>query len=423
MFTLFVVTTLIAGLVATLSATAARVISEMQWHELEELCQQQQKPDLFSQIIDRRDQLDFGVGILKMVSFAVAACGAFAWLAGRQTIVDDPVRFVYIVSLIAFVSVVLGSWIPSAVAKIGSAHFLYYTWRWWWTVSLIAWPLLVGGNFVAAIFARASGVEEDEDEEEAFEDEILSMISEAENEGVLEADRADMIEGVMDLDDAAVTKVMTPRSQVDVLDVETSWDEMLEFVVESGRTRIPVFGEKIDNVVGVLFAKDLIRESMRSESKRRPLRKLVRKPLFAADSQKLDEMLSRFLEGRMHMAIVQDEYGGFAGVVTIEDVLEEIVGEIEDETDESQPKQIEIVNAQEAIVEGSTPIDMINEQMGLTLSDEDEFGTVGGLIMSHLKDIPRPGHEFTIDHVHFEIVEANRRSIRQVKVSIVDDAS
>ena len=415
----------ICFVVATLSASAVRSIAEMTWHELEELCQQRQRPELFGKIFDARDEIEFGVGILKMVTIAVgatAATVALLYTHDAQTLTS--MHFCYIATLIAFACVVAGSWIPWAVARIGAPQYLYYTWRWWWAVSFFAWPLLVGGNFVVAIFERASGQEEDdEDEEESFEDEILSIVNEAENEGALEENRANMIEGVIDLDDADVTKVMTPRSKVDLMEISTDWDEMLAQVVESERTRIPVYEDKIDNVIGILYAKDLLKESLRSESKRRTLRKLLRKPLFVADSQLLDEMLKQFLAGRMHMAIVHDEYGGLAGVVTIEDVLEEIVGEIQDEKDEMEPQEIKMLGPGEAEVEGSTAIDAINEKMGLTLPDEEEFGTVGGLIMSHLKDIPRPGHEITFDNVTIEIVEANRRSIRLVRVKLNDEAA
>jgi CBS domain containing-hemolysin-like protein len=218
-------------------------------------------------------------------------------------------------------------------------------------VSIAFWPLLFCGRLVGTIFERASGTEEEnEDEEDAFEEEILSILSEAENDGVVEAERADMIEGVMDLDDHDLTKVMTPRSRIDALDVSSSWEEMLRFAVDSGRTRIPVFEEKIDNILGILFVKDLLKESLRNEKKRRSLRKLLRAPILAPDTTKLDEMLKTFLAGRMHMAVVTDEYGGLAGVVTIEDVIEEIVGEIEDETDNSKPLPFKFIHKNEAEV-------------------------------------------------------------------------
>ena len=409
----------VAGLVITiLASTANRCLYDVAWHELEDLCQKHKKEMLFGRILDLREQLEFGVGILQALAIALTSCFAFIWLTGNTSTANfSAFSLVCIFTLISFLNVACSVWIPWAVARIGAEQFLYFTWRWWWLVSVIFWPLLIGGKFVGAIFVRASGSdEEDEDEEDAFEEEILSILSEAENDGVVEAERADMIEGVMDLDDHDLTKVMTPRSRIDALDVSSSWEEMLNFAVDSGRTRIPVYEEKIDNILGILFVKDLLRESLRNESKRRPLSKLLRDPIVAPDTTKLDEMLKNFLAGRMHMAVVTDEYGGLAGVVTIEDVLEEIVGEIEDETDNSKPQPFKFIDKYEAEVTAELPIDELNEKLGLALPEEEEFATVGGLLMAQNNRIPRVGHEIEIGDIKFVIMEANRRSIRRVRV-------
>ncbi len=408
-----------AGLVlTTLASTANRCLYDVAWHELEDLCQQRKKDATFGKILDLREQLEFGVGILQTVAISLTACFAILWLIGDAT--ASSISFVNTLSLlilISFTLVACATWIPWAIAKIGAEQFLYFTWRWWWLFSVASWPLLVGGKFVGAIFQRASGTDEDEeDEEDAFEEEILSILSEAENDGVVEAERADMIEGVMDLDDYDITKVMTPRSRIDALDVTACWEDMLKFAVDSGRTRIPVYEDRIDNIQGILFVKDLLRESLRSDDKRRSLRKLLRKPISAPDTTQLDEMLKTFLAGRMHMAVVTDEYGGLAGVVTIEDILEEIVGEIEDETDNSPPQPFKLIHKHEAEIAADLPIDELNEKMGLTLPEDEEYATVGGLLMTQNNRIPRVGHEIEIDEIKFVILEANRRSIRRVRV-------
>jgi CBS domain containing-hemolysin-like protein len=369
-------------------------------------------------MLDLREQLEFGIGILQTVLITLTACFAFSWLAADAALNNIPTLIIASrLGLIAIATVACATWIPWAIAKIGAEHFLYYTWRWWWLFSVISWPLLMIGKIVGKIFLRASGSdEEEEDEEEAFEEEILSILSEAENDGVVEAERADMIEGVMDLDDHRVTKVMTPRSRIDALEISASWEEMVKFAVESGRTRIPVFEQEIDNIVGILYVKDLLRESLRDEHKRRSLRKLLRDPISTPATTQLDEMLKIFLAGRMHLAVVEDEYGGLAGVVTIEDILEEIVGEIEDETDDSPPLPFKLVRSNEAEVSGDLPIDELNEKLGVTLPEEEEFATVAGLLMANQNRIPSVGHEIVIDDIKFEIIEANRRSIRQVRV-------
>lgn len=415
---------MIGGFIATtMAATAAYVLQECSWHELEEYCQQKRKSDVFSRIFDYRDQMHFGAVILQMIATAVATCSAIGWLLrSRNFEALEWTGLLSMMGLVAFGLIFFSGWIPWAIERIGANQFLFHTWRWWWGVSAFAWPLLVGANVVSNLFVRASGQhEEEDDEEEAFEDEILSMVSEGEHDGFLEPDTADMIEGVMELDDTDVAAIMTPRSKIDALEVNTTWDEMLEFAVESGRTRIPVYEDKIDNIRGILYAKDLLRESMRSESKRRTMAKLLRTPIFIPDSTHLDEMLNKFLCNRVHLAIVQDEYGGLAGIVTIEDILEEIVGEIVDETDDERAAEIEVLNDNEADVEGSVNIDVLNERMGLTLPEDDDYDTVSGLIMRELNEVPRSGHELVIGNVQFKIQQSSRRSIELVRITVLDE--
>jgi CBS domain containing-hemolysin-like protein len=415
---------MIGGFVVTaFSAIATLVLNEIAWHELEEYCKQKKQPEIFGRIFELRDQLALGAGILQMVATAVATVAMAGWLLESRSVAEISGWDGWgIFGLVAFCMVFVGSWIPWAVARIGSVPFLFGTWRWWWIVSSLAWPLMVGGRFVSAMFVRASGrTDEVDDEEEAFEDEILSMVSEGEQDGFLEPDARDMIEGVMELDDNDVATVMTHRSKVDALAEGTTWENMVTFVVESGRTRIPVYKNKIDNIVGLLYAKDLLRESLRSESKRRPLSKLLRDPLFVPESTLLDEMLSKFLHVRTHMAIVQDEYGGLAGVITIEDILEEIVGEIVDETDKDMSDDITILNPNQADVLGTVHIGLLNETLGVELPEDDQFDTVSGLIMHQLNEIPRSGRELTVGKVQFNIQEANRRQIKSVRVTLLDE--
>ena len=416
---------LIGLALATFSAIAFHVIKEMPWHEMEDYCQlrsQKGKQDLFGTIFDLREEMELGAGVLQMVALAIAVLSTGAWfLFPTEGVGFTLSRLLTVAGLMAFALVVTQVWVPRAVAKIAAPAFLYRTWRWWKVVSLVGFPFFVGERFVSEMFARASGQEEDEDaEEEAVEDEILSLASEAQHDGLLESQTVDMIEGIMDLDDFTVVKVMKPRSGVDAMDVSTDWEEMLTFVVKSGRTRIPIFDGKIDNIVGILFAKDLLRESLKKPNKRRSLEKLIRPPMTVLATTQLDTMLREFLDGRMHMAIVRDEYGGLAGVVTIEDVLEEIVGEIVDETDAEEEVLIRKCGKQTIEVAGRAPIDMVNEELATQLPEVDDFATVAGLLMWELKQLPRPGQQLVFENVRFEVKEVNLREIRRVRIEVLD---
>lgn len=411
---------IVAMVVSTLAATAAQVLYGFAKHELEEYCERRGNKALFGRIIDDYERMALGAETLRITSTTFFLASAVGWLVETQGIHELTITsWVAVVLLITVVMLLSNSWIPFTILRIAAPQFLFHTWKIWWTVSLIVWPMMIGGEFVHELVQRAAGVEEEEDdEEEALEDEIRSIVSEGERDGLLEADERDMIEGVIELDEKDVGSVMSPRSRVDSMEVNTDWDEMLEFAVNCGRTRIPVYEEKPDNVIGILYTKDLLRESLRSEVKRKALKKLLREPIVVPESTALDEMLQQFKNRRVHLAIVQDEYGGMAGVVTIEDVLEEIVGEIVDETDNEQRSEIQITSPGNAQVLGIANLAEVNEVLGLELPENEEFDTIGGLIMNELKEIPRVGRSVVIGSATFTIDKASRRMIEQLTVRV-----
>ncbi|MEM9409814.1 MAG: hemolysin family protein [Planctomycetota bacterium] len=414
--------TLSAWFLTLLSAIAHQVIREVSWHELEEYCQQK-RSNRFGQIFDLRDSISLGTLLLKMLSASSAVAGTCFLMMGPAAEVS-PRTFWWSLLLVILGLTFAGGLIPWAVSQVSATGFLFRTWRIWWLVSSLATPLIASATILEQTLFRASGISNEEQEEldeEAAEDEIMSMVAEAEHDGHIDEEKRDMIEGVMELDDNDVGQVMTPRSRIDALDIEAEWEQMLMIVVESGRTRIPIYQDSIDNVIGILYAKDILRESLKSESKRKPLAKLIREPIEVPDSTLLDEMLQKFLDQHVHMAIVKDEYGGVAGVVTIEDVLEEIVGEIVDETDEEEMDDIRQIDDSSAEVAGTTHLNRLNEAMGLTLPEDQEFDTVAGLIMRELNEIPRSGKDIIFDNVRFRVEQANRRGIELVLVEVLAD--
>jgi CBS domain containing-hemolysin-like protein len=328
------------------------------------------------------------------------------------------------IAVCAIALLVCCSWIPWGVAHFAAAPFLFHTWRFWWLVALLTWPVTIGVRTFSGLTRRISGqVEIDEDEEQIFEDEIRSMASEGERGGWLEARVRDMLEGILDLDDTAVAKVMTPRSRVDSLDVNADWEAMLKFVVETERTRLPVFRQTINNVVGILYTKDLLTEFLKPKEQRRPLEKLLRKPIYVPESTRLDVMLRTFLQSRVHMAIVHDEYEAVSGIVTIEDILEEIVGEIQDETDVAEPVAIERLNESEVRVAGGALLEQLNQELGLQLPEDQDFDTVAGLIMHRLHEIPRRGVKVVVGNVELEVQQATQRSVDQIKLRILENGA
>jgi CBS domain containing-hemolysin-like protein len=276
-------------------------------------------------------------------------------------------------------------------------------------------PLTWGVILFESPLSRLVGrVQVEEDEEEAFEEEIRSIVTEGLYDGVLAPDAREMIEGVIELADGDVMDIMTPRSNIDAIDIDSPWPEILDLVIESGRTRYPVYEGQLDQIIGILYVKDLLAEYRRGHP--RDLRELLRKPSFVPTTKPLNAMLQTFLRAHSHLAIVVDEYQSVAGVVTIEDVLEEIVGEIVDESDKEEENEVRWLSEDTAEVLGTTHVDTVNQEFGLELDEPDDYDTLAGLVISRLGRIPTVGESIQVDGVQFTVIEANRRRINRLLI-------
>ncbi|MCP4465066.1 MAG: HlyC/CorC family transporter [Planctomycetaceae bacterium] len=416
-----------AILIASASATAVQVLHEFYRHKLEEYCRRRGNLDWHTRIIELREELALGASTLQMISIATALiCGLLSFFHDRSIATASSFALLGLIGLWSLILLAANCWIPWGVRKIAAPSFLYRTWRLWWAVALLLAPLTAGVEVVSTLFQRMTGKEEiPESEEDTFEEEIKSMVSEGEHDGMLDHDAREMIEGVFELDDSVVGKVMTPRSKVDVVDVSTSLTEVTRLTAENGRTRLPVVEGQFQNaqdVIGILLAKDLLAQHVIEPGAQKSLRELVRDVMVVPQTKLLDEMLQQFLDNRTHMALVVDEYGSVAGVITMEDILEEIVGEIVDEKDDDQPEDGQIIWIHEKVVEadGTVRIDRLNDELGLALPENGEFDTLSGLIMSSLKTIPKRGQQLQIDEVQVNIEQASRRSIERVRLTILD---
>jgi magnesium and cobalt transporter len=243
-------------------------------------------------------------------------------------------------------------------------------------------------------------------------EEIHDIIQQTEVE--LDAEEKSMLSGVLEVSETQVREVMVPRSQMVVIDIEQDFDEILAVILESGHSRFPVIGEDRDEVLGVLLAKDLLRLFGNDAGKDLALKTLLRPAAVIPESKRLNTLLKEFRDSHNHMAIVVDEYGGVAGLLTIEDVLEEIVGEIDDEHDHEEAEFIRPDGDQNGspsfAVRALTRVEDFNKYFECALSDE-EYDTIGGLVMHELGRLPRLGETVGIGGFEFAVVEADERRI------------
>jgi magnesium and cobalt transporter len=244
---------------------------------------------------------------------------------------------------------------------------------------------------------------------------LLGSLREAAERGLIDADALTMLEGVLAVADLQVRDIMVPRAQMVVVRRPTAASRIIEVVVESGHSRYPVMDEDKDDIVGILLAKDLLRFSATARE-RFDIREYMRPALFVPESKRLNVLLKEFRRNRNHMAIVVDEYGGVAGLVTIEDVIEQIVGEIDDEFDVDDDVNIRRDGARQFTVRGVTRISEFNEYFGARLSEEEGVDTIAGLLMKQLGRLPRRGETASLDGFEFRVMRVDRRRIDALRV-------
>jgi magnesium and cobalt transporter len=246
--------------------------------------------------------------------------------------------------------------------------------------------------------------------------ELVEMLRAAARAGMLDADALSMIQGVLRVSDLQVRDIMVPRSQMVVLERDSGPQSLLPSVTESGHSRFPVIGDDRDQVVGILLAKDLLRHYAEGATGAFDIREVLRPAVFVPESKRLNVLLKEFRASRNHMAIVVDEYGGVSGLVTIEDVIEEIVGEIADEYDTDEDQTIRREGDRQFAVLALTRVAEFNDYFASKFSDE-EYDTIGGLVMHQFGRLPRRGEAVTMDGLEFKVLRADRRRIDQLRVT------
>ncbi len=251
-------------------------------------------------------------------------------------------------------------------------------------------------------------------------EDLVEVIRDSEQNALIDPDTRDMLEGVMDISDQRVRDIMIPRSQIVTLKRNQTLDECLDVIIDSAHSRFPVISEDKDHIEGLLMAKDLL-PFMRSDSEEFSIDKVLRQAVVVPESKRVDRLLKEFRSQRYHMAIVIDEFGGVSGLVTIEDILELIVGEIEDEYDDEDDVDIRQLSLHSYSVRALTQIEDFNDAFGTRFSDE-EVDTVGGLVMQAFGHLPTRGETIEIDNYQFKVAMADSRKIIQLHVKIPDDA-
>jgi CBS domain containing-hemolysin-like protein len=412
-----------ALIIASLAAIGAQTLRDFSRSQLRELLEQRELLPRYDEIIDQHQRAALGAESLRVVFSALAAAALAGYLkpeVAAQSFWSDVLllsaKVVGGVILLWFFIL----WFPLAVGRTMAESIVARTWPVWRAIGKLAVPAEFGARFIERILSWLSGKHAKPLTEEELEEEIREVVTEGQREGLLEEDAREMIESVIALGEVHVSEIMTPRTDMVSIPIDLDWDEALKAVIASGHTRFPVYNKNRDDVVGILHIKDMLEELARGgRDARRPISELLRKPFFVPESKAVDELLQEFQHGRNHIAVVMDEFGGVSGLVTIEDVLEEIVGEITDEHDEASAEGIKCTSDTICEASAKVRIDELNDRMGLHLPAGEHFDTVGGFVFHQFGRIPHVGEEVTWDGVKIKVLEATRRRINRVAIEVL----
>lgn len=330
-----------------------------------------------------------------------------------------PIVMVLITLGISYISLVFGELVPKRIAMNHSEKLAFATSGVILVVGNITKPIVHLLSFSTNTVLRLIGIDPKQQPEEITEEEIRMMVDVGEEKGTIRETEKEMINNIFEFDNTEVSDIMTHRTDVAGIDVESSLEEVKHILLEQQYTRFPVYEDSIDHVVGTIHLKDLLRYMDSSIDHDFNLRKIMRKPYFVPDSKHLDELFFELQKNRTHFAVVIDEYGGTAGIVTIEDLIEEILGDIEDEYDVEENEFIKL-NAHTYDVSGSIELEELVEKAKLLLPDEDleDYDTLSGLLIAQLGRIPNEKEviELTYNNIRFKILSVEDKVIQRVRV-------
>ena len=278
-------------------------------------------------------------------------------------------------------------------------------------------------NLFSNAFLKLIGIHPASEHDIHSTEELQLLVKQSADSGEIEEENYEIIKNAFDFTDHTAKQVMVPRQNIISIDIEDDKEEILKQIIDCGYSRIPVFENSIDNIIGLFYTKEIMREYIKNKDL--DLKEFLREAFFVVGSKKISDLLNVFQQKKQHLAIVIDEFGGTEGILTLEDILEELVGEIQDEEDD-EDKIVDQVGENVFWVKATQPLEEINEHLPKELSEVGEYNTLAGFILHQLEDIPEENQEFDIDDYHFKILKMNNKSVELVELvydpkDIVDD--
>ncbi|MHC4259599.1 MAG: hemolysin family protein [Planctomycetota bacterium] len=402
----------------SVNAVALRIFSRVKLQEaFKRTCGKRSPEELADRLSEDAEQLILTCVLYRLIfsmCILLLLVAIFAhWRAGKLQVEDYVLTFIIAAAIFSAV----GLAIPHAWAKYAGEKVLSRTYGVLLVFERLAWPFLCVFGVYDRFVRRLAGVVEStpEEEQEEKHEEFLNGLEQHRMDGVVDREEQEMIESVLELSETTADEIMTPRTDIVAIEVNSDLQTVLATITAAGHTRLPVYEENIDNITGLVYAKDLLTEIGKDPHDFR-LRDKIRNAYFVPETKPLRTLLHEFQNQKLHIAIVLDEYGGTAGIVTLEDILEELVGEITDEYEKTPPKPVKRIDSNTLEADARTYVDDLNDEFELELPEDEDYDTIGGFVFSHLGYIPKAGVDFDYEGLKFTIAAAEARRIRRVRI-------
>lgn len=402
--------------IVSLNKTRIKVLSEGGNKKAQKLLKILDDPNKFLSTIQ------VGITLASFFSSASAATGLSASLGGQLTSIGLPygteIAFVGVTIILSYVTLVFGELFPKRIALSQSEKIALFSVNIIANISKITNPFVKILSLSTSLLVKITGIDKGKANEKVTKEEIQSLIRTGEEHGTINETEKEMLEGIFKFDNKKVEKIMTPRTEVYCINVKESLSLYLDELLEKRYSKIPVYEDDIDNIIGVLYIKDFVIEAKEKGFNNVKIEKIMKEPHFVPEINTVQDVFKEMQSSKKQMAIIIDEYGGFSGIVTIEDLTEEIMGEIEDEFDNKEDC-IELIKEKTFLVDGVTSLDEINDRLNLNLHSEN-METLSGYLINIIGKIPINENEKIIKHnnVVFKVEEVNEKRIKKVIINL-----
>ncbi len=405
-----------AMLFFSVNVNALRMFSRVRLQEAFRARHGEEQPQRVERIVENADRLILACGFYRLVFHISALLLLVALLStwrGRLT----PATYFLVFGIALAIFSVFSLAIPYAWAKHAGEKLLSRTYGILFVFAALATPVLYVLQLYDGFVRRLAGVPlaTPEEQQEEKQEEFLEDLEQHRMEGAVDEEEQEMIENILELRESTAGEIMTPRTDLVAVDVESDLPTVLQTIREVGHSRIPVYEGNIDNIVGLIYAKDLL-EEIGGSPELFHVREQMREVYFVPETKPLRALLHEFQNQKLHIAVVLDEFGGTAGIVTLEDILEELVGPIADEYEETPAESVKRVDENTIEVDARTYVDDLNHGYALDLPEDEDYDTVGGFVFSRLGYIPKAGEHFDYANLKFTIALAEPRRVRRIRI-------